>query len=177
MSAVRERVTAADPVGSAYWYGDEARSKRGRAVLQALREYREAELAMRKRTQGSMGMNETDLAALRVIMAGTGRGEHVSPKDLARRLDISPASVSNLLDRLEHSGHVQRTANPDDARRVFVECTDLAHHEVRETLRDMHAQMMFAVEDLDADEAAVVIRFLERLRISVAQSVAGDAAV
>lgn len=173
MSDVRQRTTSSNAVGSAYWYSDEARSKRGRAVLQALREYREAEMAMRKRTQGSMGMNETDLAALRAIMAGTGRGEHVSPKDLAQQLDISPASVSNLLERLERSGHVQRTTNPDDARRVIVECTDLAHHEVRETLRDMHAQMMFAVEDLDADEAATVIRFLERLRISVGHSIAG----
>ncbi|WP_375401366.1 MarR family winged helix-turn-helix transcriptional regulator [uncultured Amnibacterium sp.] len=169
MTDTQQRSTASTRTDSAYWYSDEAHSQRGRAVLQALRQYREAEIAMRKRTQGSMGMNETDLAALRNIMAVTGRGDRVSPKDLAQHLDISPASVSNLLERLEKSGHVVRTTNPDDARRVFVECTDLAHHEVRATLQEMHARMMFAVEDLTADEAATVIRFLERLQAGVTQ--------
>ena len=161
---------------SAYWYSGEARSQRGRAVLQALREYREAEMAMRKRTQGSMGMNETDLAALRHVMAATSRAEHVSPKDLARHLDITPASVSTLLERLERAGHLLRVADPDDARRVRVECTELAHREVRATLRDMHSQMMVAVEDLTPDEAATVVRFLEQLRTSVERSVGSDSA-
>lgn len=170
MTDAQQRVTAQPPAAPAYWYNDETRSKRGRAVLQALRAYREAEMAMRKRTQGSMGMNETDLTALQHIMAATGRGERIGPKQLSNHLDISPASVSTLLDRLEKSGHVVRSANPDDARRVFIECTDLAHREVRQTLRDMHSRMMFAVEDLTADEAATVIRFLERIRAGVTRS-------
>ena len=155
----------------AYWYSDEAAAQRGRAVLQALRDYREAERAMRKRTRTSMGMNETDMAALRHIMAVNGRGDRISPKDLALHLEISAASVSSMLDRLERTGYVVRAPNPSDARSVTLSCTPMTHSEVRSTLADMHAKMMAAVEGLAPEESAVIVDFLRRITTSVASSV------
>ncbi len=44
-----------------YWYGDEPtdRRRRSKAVLEALRIYRAAEVAMRRRTRDSMSMGRT----------------------------------------------------------------------------------------------------------------------
>jgi DNA-binding MarR family transcriptional regulator len=59
------------------------------------------------------------LAVLFRIREGT-----VFPGLLARRLRISPAVVTGLLDRLEHRGYVRRRMDPGDRRRQHLELTD-----------------------------------------------------
>ncbi len=51
---------------SAYWYADTDDASNA-AVLQALRSYRAAEMAMRRRTQQSMEMGENELLVLRFL--------------------------------------------------------------------------------------------------------------
>jgi DNA-binding MarR family transcriptional regulator len=48
----------------------------------------------------------------------------VSPVVLARRLRISPAVVTGLLDRLEQAGYLRRLADPVDRRRLRLALTD-----------------------------------------------------
>jgi DNA-binding MarR family transcriptional regulator len=59
------------------------------------------------------------LAVLFRIREGT-----VFPGLLARRLRISPAVVTGLLDRLEHRGYVRRRMDPGDRRRQRLELTE-----------------------------------------------------
>lgn len=47
-----------------------------------------------------------------------------SPSSLARRLRISPAVVTGLLDRLEQAGYLRRLADPSDRRRLRLALTD-----------------------------------------------------
>jgi DNA-binding MarR family transcriptional regulator len=46
-----------------------------------------------------------------------------TPTALARRVGVTPASVTAQLDRLELAGHVVRRANPRDRRSVLVALT------------------------------------------------------
>lgn len=46
-----------------------------------------------------------------------------SPGLLARRLLVTPAVITGLLDRLERQGYVRREAEPDDRRRLRLELT------------------------------------------------------
>src|SRR4051812_23354728 len=46
-----------------------------------------------------------------------------SPGDLARRLRVTPAVITGLLDRLERCGYARRVDAPDDRRRLRVELT------------------------------------------------------
>ncbi|MBM7788283.1 MarR family winged helix-turn-helix transcriptional regulator [Tenggerimyces flavus] len=39
---------------------------------------------------------------------------------LAKRLDVTPRTVTGLVDRLAESGHVTRSAHPDDRRSTLV---------------------------------------------------------
>jgi len=155
------------PDASAYWYGETQaeREARGAEVLDALRVYRVAELAMRRRTRESMSMGENELLVLRYLLREPDRG--VRPGELTRYLGLSTASTTAILDRLERSGHVTRVANPDDRRSIFVQATEMAHDEVRRTLGDMHERMLGAVVDMPADESAVVISFLRRMSDAV----------
>lgn len=157
-----------------YWYGDEPadRRVRSKAVLEALRVYRAAELAMRRRTRESMSMGENELLVLRYLLRGPGR--KVRPGELTRYLGLSTASTTAILDRLERSGHITRVANPDDRRSIFIQATDRAHAEVRQTLGNMHDRMLAAVIDMTPEESAIVVGFLHRMSDAV-DGVAVDA--
>ncbi len=143
-----------------YWYPESAEADRAIGVLNALRAYRSAEVAMRKRTRDSMGMGETDLSAIRYLLESERRGSAVTAKDLARRLEVTSASVTALIDRLVASGHVRRDQHPTDRRCVVIVPTHDSDAEVRETLGRMHVAMMEQAESLTSDEAHVVERFL-----------------
>lgn len=157
----------ADSPQVAYWYGDDPsdRRQRSKAVLEALRIYRAAEVAMRRRTRDSMSMGENELLVLRYLLRDSTR--RVRPGELSRYLGLSTASTTALLDRLERSGHVTRAANPDDRRSIFIQVTPRAHTEVRQTLGDMHDRMLAAVIDMTPDESAAVIAFLKRMSDAV----------
>jgi DNA-binding MarR family transcriptional regulator len=156
-----------DPSG--YWY-EQGSEERATAVLNALRRYRQAEKDMRARTQTSMQMGETDLAAIRFLLRAQRRGTSVSAKELAGHLGITTASTSVLINRLVKSGHLERHAHPTDRRGVLITATDGSDEEVRATLAGMHARMIAAAERLGPEEARAVVDFLRSMTEAVDRS-------
>lgn len=156
--------------GSGYWYGPDGQLDYGAAVLKSLRDYRTAETAVRRSTRDSMGMGETDILALRYLLRVQASGKTVVPKDISQFLGITSASTTSLIDRLVASGHVRREAHPTDRRSVVVVPTVESDKEVRVTLGAMHRQMMSVAEGLTAEEARVVVKFLERMTVALQQA-------
>ncbi|MBO9627081.1 MAG: MarR family transcriptional regulator [Microbacterium sp.] len=154
---------------SGYWYPD-AETASTVDVLNMLRRYRAAETAMRARTRAVMGMNETDLVALRYLLREHRAGRLVRPIDLARVLDISTASTTTLIDRLEKGGHARREPHPTDRRAGVVVPTTHSDEEVRATLGEMHRRMLALVDDLDDRERAVVTRFLSGMTAAIEEA-------
>lgn len=151
-----------------YWYSESADDDRGARVMEAMRSYRAAEMAMRRRTQASMAMGENELLVLRFLTRAAASDREVTPIDLARHLAVSTASITALLDRLERSGHLERRPHPSDRRKVLVSTTGRADDEMRDTLSAMHARMMQATRGMSESETAVVTSFLRRMRCAVA---------
>lgn len=149
--------------GSGYWYGPDGQLDYGAAVLKSLRDYRAAETIIRRSTRDSMGMGETDILALRYLLRAQASGKTVVPKDLSQFLGITSASTTSLIDRLVSSGHVRREAHPSDRRSVVVVPTVESDTEVRETLGAMHKRMMSVAESLSAEEARIVVAFLQKM--------------
>ena len=158
-----------------YWYTTDPDHPRARDVLDAVRSYRATETRVRRRTQDSMGMNENDLLAMRFLMQARQVGGSLGPKDLSRLLGISTASTTALIDRLEKGGYVRRRARPNDRRAWEIVPTDTSDSEVRDTVGGMHARMLAAASELSAEEAGVVIRFMDRLRQSLEEPEADKA--
>lgn len=150
-----------------YWYGDGADDRRGSRVMESLRAYRTAEIAMRRRTQDSMSMGENELLVLRFLTRAAGSETDTTPADLARHLGVSTASITALLDRLERSGHVGRHRHPTDRRKILVRCTERTEEQMRDTLGGMHDRMMRATRGMSAAEAEAVATFLDRMRCAV----------
>ena len=151
-----------------YWYSENADDERGARVMEAMRAYRSAEMAMRRRTQSSMAMGENELLVLRFLTRASGTGRDITPVDLARHLGVSTASMTALLDRLERSGHLERRRHPSDRRKVLVSTPPHADEEMRGTLASMHARMMQATRGMTESETVAVTAFLQRMRCAVA---------
>ena len=156
-----------NPTGAGYWYPQAPETAVGVDVLNALRAYRAAEAGMRRRTRESMRMNETDLLAIRYVMQAQQAGRAIGPKDLSRILNISTASTTALLDRLEKGGYLTRRPHPTDRRALEIIPTANADQEVRETLGRMHRKMLDTAEALTPEEAGTITRFLQQMTSAV----------
>ncbi len=169
-------MTSRAPTSSGYWYGTDGSGPGPVQVLEALRAYRTAETAMRRRTKDSMGMGEKDVLALRYLLEADRAGTPMSPRDLAARLGISSASTTTLLDRLTRTGHIARRPHPTDRRALVIVATAEADCEVRTTLGRMHERMLAAARALDPDQAATVTAFLHAMAdaVDAAEDVGDD---
>jgi len=153
-----------------YWYGDRHWDPDAVDLLNLMRRYRDAERKMREQTRGSMGMNETDMTALRFLLRVHRKGEVPRQRDFAEKLGISNASVSAMIDRLCRDGYAERIVHPADRRSVGIVPTQYSDTEVRETLQQMHERMMEAVDVLSAQERRAAGKFLQGLIDSVEYS-------
>jgi DNA-binding MarR family transcriptional regulator len=70
-------------------------------------------------------------------------GPH-SQRQLASRLSIDPSDVTKALDDLTATGHVTRTREPSDRRRITVDLTPSG----RTLLKELHAEAEAVQEDL-----------------------------
>lgn len=132
-------------------------------VLIGIREWREAEHEVSFRSRNDMKLNETDMKALRYLVAAKNQGTIATPRLLADHLGISTASTTKLLDRLAAAGHVTRAAHPTDRRAVMVTITQHTHEQVRDSVGTLHAQRWRVAAALSPEEREIVIRFLEQL--------------
>ena len=129
-------------------------------VLQAVRAFSDAMDRMHGGMKDDMDMNATDLAALRMLIIREGRGEPVSPHQVAGHLRISTASTTKLLDRLTASGHIERRPHPSDRRARVVVLTDESRAAFFRHFGERLAQMRSVADRYSDDELAVIARFL-----------------
>ena len=114
---------------------------------------RDAETALAAR----LGIGPTDLAAMTHL---TFAREPIGPRDLSARLGITPGATTELVDRLERAGHLERRRDTVDRRRVQL-------HPSSDTLAQVSAELaplLRAADEvaagLDESERAAVLRYL-----------------
>ena len=71
--------------------------------------------------QQSYGLSYVDAKALELLY-----GAPLGPRQLAEKLQMSPAGITKLVDRLERRGLAKRRRHPADRRRSLVFITDKA---------------------------------------------------
>lgn len=65
-------------------------------------------------------LHPTDFRAVAAIYRAQLGGQQLSAQALARVLDLSPAAITYVIDRLVAAGHVRRERDPADGRRVVL---------------------------------------------------------
>jgi DNA-binding MarR family transcriptional regulator len=138
-----------------------------RSVLNALRAYRAAEAAMRRRRGVAMNITENDFLALRFILANDDAGHLTRAKDISHYLGISSASTTTLIGRLVRDGYVQKRASTTDRRSIEIVPLRLAEPIIREAVGDTHELVIQAAASLSPDERRAVASFLQRLQSAV----------
>ncbi|GAB3185071.1 MarR family transcriptional regulator [Nesterenkonia halophila] len=132
-------------------------------VLESLRRWHLAERRMNEASQAAMRLGETDMRALRFIIAAQRDERLATPGGLARHLDISTASVTKLLDRLAAQDHIRRLPHPEDRRSTAIEVVEETRRAARRAVGGPHADRFRAVAELTPEERDVVRSFLDRL--------------
>ena len=93
-------------------------------IIAALRRVTGAFTASGHRFGQRHGLGRTDVAALVVVTEQAGQGgaggEGIGPAELARRLGITGAAATVLVDRLVAAGVVERQRHPRDGRRTVL---------------------------------------------------------
>jgi DNA-binding MarR family transcriptional regulator len=74
-----------------------------------------------------LGLNTTDFEGLDLIFYR----DAATPSELSKYTGLSSGSTTAMIDRLEKSGLVRRTANPDDRRGTLVVIDKQAAHAMR----------------------------------------------
>ena len=95
------------------------------------------------------------------------RQPNLTQNDLAQLTEVEPITVGRLIDRLELSGHVERTADPKDRRvwrlRLTEKCSPLLA-EINHFRRDLNAEMS---ADIDQKTLDSLVHGLQRMRINL----------
>ena len=105
-----------------------------------------------------MAMHPTDLAAMSHI---ADAAHPLGPRELSSRLGITPAAMTDVVDRLESAGHLLRRRDTEDRRRVQLVPTDSAMGEVRGQLATLLGALDAITAEFDDTERAAVRRYLE----------------
>ncbi|MCY1078071.1 MarR family winged helix-turn-helix transcriptional regulator [Archangium lansingense] len=88
-----------------------------------------------------------------------------SPGLLARRLLVTPAVITGLLDRLERQGYVRREAEPDDRRRLRMVLTEAGlavSQRVRQALTGDLAAQFASASPAELKELGRALDLMER---------------
>lgn len=132
-------------------------------VLRTLRAWHQAERRMNQASQRYMKLGQNDMRALRWAIAAQRTGTPVTPTMIAQYLEISTASVTKMLDRLEKAGHIRRCPHPQDRRSSTIEVTDETQRAARESVGRNHAERFRIASEMSPEDRAAVIGFLKAL--------------
>lgn len=121
--------------------------------------------AMVARIARRHGLSHAALNALAVI---EGAGGPIPTGELTARMHITTGSTTSVLDTLERSGHILRSADPDDRRRVLVDVTPAAQAVLDQVLPEVLQVSTVAVAGIDEGALHQLLETLARLRVAVA---------
>jgi DNA-binding MarR family transcriptional regulator len=107
-----------------------------------------------------LGLPYNDVRALSVL---TESEEPLGPVELGKRLGIRSASATELVDRLERTGHVRRVRHPRDRRRVILELSDSGWQAVMAELGPLLARFDRVADELGPDGSAAVVGYLRAI--------------
>jgi DNA-binding MarR family transcriptional regulator len=117
-------------------------------------------LLLGQRGAEQMGLNLTDLNCLNLLNLSGGS---MTAGQLAQATGLTTASVTGLVDRLEHAGYVRRQRDPNDRRRVVIESvTERVHANVAPVFGRTVLAWTATAAHYNDEELAFILDFYRR---------------
>ena len=104
----------------------------------------------------ALGINQTDMAALEHLITDGP----LPPTELAVRLSVTTAGITQVIDRLERAGHVVRERQLEDKRRVLVRPLPESVAQAYRHIAPMLKGLSGVLGALEGQDRAVVEGFL-----------------
>jgi DNA-binding MarR family transcriptional regulator len=111
------------------------------------------------------GLNMSEYKLL-IHLRNQGPPYRLSPSRLAQRQQTSSGAMTNRLDRLERSGLVRRSPDPDDRRGVLVALTDEGNQLLDKAVKEQAKREGELLDALDAGEKEQLNALLRKLLAS-----------
>ncbi|HEU4800790.1 MAG TPA: MarR family transcriptional regulator [Gemmatimonadales bacterium] len=154
-----------------------APSRHRRTLLDELarvgRENSDATVLFHAGVASLLGLHATDYKVLGMLE----RTGPMSAGEIARRSGLAAASVTNLIDRLEHKGFIRRVKDPADRRRTIVETVVDRVAGARALFASTRRSLARLYDRYPDRDLAVIADFLqrnaERLRIETGKLATG----
>ncbi|MET9226012.1 MarR family transcriptional regulator [Lentzea sp. NPDC003310] len=133
------------------------------AVMHRLRDWVLDFAELNQHLAAWMGLPGADVNALGQIIWAAEAGTPLSPARLARQIGMTTGATTILLNRLEAAGHVERTRESTDRRRVTLRPTPAARDRAREFLGVAGTEIAHVLRTTPPAELEVVGAFLTRM--------------
>ncbi len=128
-------------------------------VLVALRRVIRATDMHSKYLSKTTGLTAPQILLLQTIRA---RGD-MTVSELANDMSLSQATVTTIIDRLEHKGFAYRERSKEDKRKVFTYLTDAAVEILKTAPTPLQEQFTRQFNDLQEWEKSMIISSLQRV--------------
>ncbi len=132
-------------------------------VMQRLRDWAVGFGEMHRHLAAWMRLPVSDANALGQITWAAEAGTPLSPAELSRRIAMTTGATTILLNRLESAGHVQRSRESSDRRRVTLRPTPAAREHARRFLAFAGTEIAATLRTADPEELRVVTAFLSKI--------------
>ncbi|MFF3123838.1 MarR family transcriptional regulator [Streptomyces sp. NPDC057908] len=106
------------------------------------------------------GMHSTDVRALICLLDAERAGTDATAGWLGAQLGLNSAGTTSVIDRLERLGHLERTRDPRDRRRVLLNVTPRAVELGRSFFGPLIDDTVAVLREFDESETSAVRRFL-----------------
>lgn len=128
-------------------------------LLLALRKIIRATDLYSKQLNKDAGLTAPQLLILREISAQTG----ITASAVAQNITLSPATVSNVIDRLEHRELIHRTRSTTDKRRVVLSLTTRGEELLARSPRPLQHHFIEKFCALEAWEQSLLLSSMQRV--------------
>ena len=108
---------------------------------------------------GELGLTMKGFAALATLVSDGPS----SQQQLSRRIKMDPATMVDVIDSLERSGHIVRRRNPDDRRAYSLLPTAKGRALLARAQRALERAEDDVISGLDASETRTLIQLLGRI--------------
>jgi len=115
------------------------------------------------------GLGHIDLEALLHVMQAERGGDPVTAGRLGELLGVTSGAATGVIDRLERVGHVQRSRDDADRRRVLVRYSDRARAVAGAFFGPLGVMSDEVMSGFDEAELRTVRRFLDGMSAAMAE--------
>ncbi|WP_250005917.1 MarR family winged helix-turn-helix transcriptional regulator [Actinoplanes sp. M2I2] len=138
------------------------------AAIQRLRDWAIGFAELNQHLAAWMGLPGSDAQALSHIVWAAEEDKPLSPADLARQIGMTSGATTVLLNRLETAGHIRRSREHTDRRRVTLWPEPGAREQARQFVAAAGTEIAEVLRTTDADELRRVTAFVKRLSAAAA---------